>query len=315
MSAKVLCVDIGGTNCSLGLVDANNYEILFLEVFPTKKITSFTAHILSYINKHRLKTVCACISAAGPIINDKVKLTNASLTIDKKEIIKKTQVTDVLLINDFEALAYSTRVLDKKDFIVLNKGAEKGFVTTVLGSGTGLGKGILYCNTDCFSLASEGGHTQFPITEDDSLLAKSIKQETASSHVTYEHVLSGRGIERIYRFLQKKHYHKDPPSLSAKEISLSLELSCSKRTMELFTHYFARCARNFALDTLSQKGVFLAGGIIAKNAKIIRDEFMKHFTHHDTHSKLLSEIPVILITNYSVSLKGACFAFIRGLKQ
>ena len=70
----------------------------------------------------------------------------------------------------------------------------------------------------------------------------------------------------MYRYLNSKKYPNAPKRLSAVEISNTKTLNkCSQETFELFVYYFARAARNFALDTLARGGLYIAGGIAARN--------------------------------------------------
>ena len=56
-------------------------------------------------------------------------------------------------------------------------------------------------------------------------------------------------------------------------------------------------------------GIYLAGGILAKNLSHIQTEvFRQHFEENDRHRDILQAIPIWVITNYDVSLFGAAFA-------
>ena len=71
--------------------------------------------------------------------------------------------------------------------------------------------------------------------------------------------------------------------------------------------FYARAARNFALDTLARGGLYIAGGIAAKNRDSFSD-FMTEFVKNEVYKELLSNIPIYLITNYDISLIGSAYA-------
>jgi glucokinase len=73
--------------------------------------------------------------------------------------------------------------------------------------------------------------------------------------------------------------------------------------------FYARCAKNIALDTLAMGGIYIAGGIAAKNKEIFQtEEFIQSFEASLKRSDVLKQIPIYLIVNYDVSLYGACLA-------
>ena len=49
----------------------------------------------------------------------------------------------------------------------------------------------------------------------------------------------------------------------------------AKQTFELFYKFYARVAKDFALDELSEGGVYLAGGIIQKKPKLLKKTIHK----------------------------------------
>ena len=77
-------------------------------------------------------------------------------------------------------------------------------------------------------------------------------------------------------------------------------------TFQLYTTIYARCAKNFALDALALGGVYLAGGIAAKNLQLFEEpSFMQEFTDCGKQKEILKQIPIYVITDYNVSLYGA----------
>ena len=74
----------------------------------------------------------------------------------------------------------------------------------------------------------------------------------------------------------------------------------------MYARFYARCAKDFALNALAVGGVYIAGGIAAKNLPMFElPAFMKEFVNCGKQQALLQEIPVYVITDYNVSLYGA----------
>jgi glucokinase len=170
------------------------------------------------------------------------------------------------------------------------------------------------------SIPSEGGHGDFPAQNNLEIqLVEFVKKfRGISQPLSYEELLSGRGIESIYLFFRNKQELKD--TQYTKEIDIAddkasliskyknLDSTC-KETFRLFTRFYARCAKNLVLDTLARGGLYIAGGIAAKNKEIFSSkDFAEEFENAYRRIDVLKSIPIYVIMNYDVSLYGACYA-------
>jgi glucokinase len=165
--------------------------------------------------------------------------------------------------------------------------------------------------------ASEGGHADFPAynTFEHELTAFIQEREQFDCPVSWEHVLSGKGIKRIYDFLgTKKSYQETEVAqiiandrLNPDKISQYAQDDPQCRdTFSMYARFYARCAKCLALDMLALNGIYIGGGIAAKNIDIFQDEdFINEFTRCGAHSALLKRIPIYVIADYNVSLYGA----------
>jgi glucokinase len=74
--------------------------------------------------------------------------------------------------------------------------------------------------------------------------------------------------------------------------------------------------RNYALETLSLGGLYIAGGVAARTPELITHEiFATEFRSSPTMSKILEKIPVFLITNEESGLWGAALLGLQTLKK
>ena len=186
-------VDVGGTNTNIGIagIKGNKPILLFSLNFKTKELDSLLPAIkqtLKYSkDKFDIDIDIACIGAAGVVSEpgDYVELTNIDWNISAKEIMEKTSLTDVIIINDFQAIGYGINLLDaknKNDLYVVNfKKVRQKSTKAIIGAGTGLGKSILAFDSSIKAhvpLASEGGHSEFPVKDNFEIgLAKFIKEK------------------------------------------------------------------------------------------------------------------------------------------
>ncbi len=159
-------------------------------------------------------------------------------------------------------------------------------------------------------MASEGGHGDFPFQSpmEFDFVEFVKKNENRTHNISWEDVLSGDGIERMYHYFSGgngslrdgKGPHPD------KIFNSRHEDAASGKTFEFYTKAYARCAKNFALDMIALGGVYIAGGIAAKNLQMFQlPIFMDEFLNCGKQQELLKQIPVYVITDYNVSLYGA----------
>lgn len=303
----VLAADIGGTNATLAILEGD--EILHKERCATDTIEEFSTHINDFLARaasHGHETMRACIAVAGPVREGRAEMTNAQLVIDAKELEERTLLENVKLVNDFQALAAATQVhIETQE---LNTGTpEEGAAQAIIGAGTGLGKAFLTWKDGQAQIhPSEGGHASLATEHpEERVFAQELEQRNGHP-AEYEDVLSGRGLEAIYAHLQRSTYQQQPEGLDAERIGRTrADNPCSAEAFKWFVRFYARCVRNYTLEVLAKGGVWIAGGIAAKNADAFNEQFMHHYTEHRKYADLLAHIPVRLITDTEASLKGA----------
>lgn len=327
MPKNCMCVmgaDIGGTNSNFGIFQSTNGNlVLILSLhFKSQDVTSFTdliKDILDYLKqKYGITIKHAGFAAAGVVSEDHnyAKPTNLDVAIDAKEILQKTGLKCAFIINDFEIIGHGFNRIAKKDLVLVNEGKPpKRANKAIVGAGTGLGKCILTWNEErgrYMPLASEGGHADFAAQDQLEIdLIKFIQTtENFTCDVSWEDVLSGNGIRRIYRFFDYikngKKLGKDNGPHPDEIFNSRHDNEQSMKTFRLYTKLYARCAKNFALDALALSGVYIAGGIAAKNLPLFElPEFMDEFINCGKQQELLKEVPIYVITDYNISLYGA----------
>ncbi|HEV2721866.1 MAG TPA: glucokinase, partial [Thermoanaerobaculia bacterium] len=120
-------------------------------------------------------------------------------------------------------------------------------------------------------------------------------------HVSWERVTSGMGLVNIYEFLGGRGAD------GAKIAELADEGDAlALQTFAVFVDIYGAEAGNMALRVLSRGGVYLAGGIAAKNVNHFTDgRFMAAFLRKGRFRDVMEAMPVRLITNERVGLLGA----------
>lgn len=323
----IMVGDIGGTNSNFGffLSGDTNFKLVFSMHFKSRSITDFPLlinDILLYVKqRYEMKIVQSGFAAAGVVSEDwdYAKPTNVNIVIDSREILARTGLNCAFVVNDFAVIGYGLDLIHPHDLVLVNKGkardrANKG----IIGAGTGLGKCTMNWNKYVgrhIPVASEGGHADFAVQNQLELdLVEYIKkQESLSCAISWEDLLSGLGIERMYTFFCSRN-HGIPSAASMGKrgphpdeiFNSRMEDDHAWNTFELYTKIYARCAKNFALDALALGGIYIAGGIAAKNLPLFKlDCFMDEFVNCGKQREILSAIPIYVITDYNISLYGA----------
>lgn len=334
----VVGADIGGTNTNLMLAgDGDPPKMIASWHVPTAGYGNLVEPLSLMLGDARRRfgaTVGSiAIAAAGPVVEHRrCKLTNAPLEVDALAIESALGVGCVV-INDFEAIGFSINLLPQvhpQSLVELKRDqathAQPGGVKAALGAGTGLGKSILFYHRSLgfyVPSPSEGGHTDFaPQNEQEWRMAQSVRQRLQRDQAFYEDFLSGRGLAGIYDFLRQQgtvSAHAEEidaaPDRAAAISKYSRADEACRGAFEVFVAICARCARNLSLDLLAKGGLYIAGGIAARNVDWFTDgSFVREYERHATYAHILRQIPIHLIANYDAGMIGAVFAASRAGK-
>lgn len=288
-----------------------------------------------------VKPVSACFAIAGPVVNNTSQLTNLSWFLRGEFLSGALGIDSIQLINDFEAVGYGVLGLQPEDIYELQEGEpNKHSPMAVLGAGTGLGQGFLLpSGNEYIVFPSEGGHVDFaPQSDLEFQLRKYLIEKHGISRVSEERVVSGMGIISIYQFLRDRQYAsesaaigqvmdvwerragqrselEDPAAIISKAATEKTDL-LSQKTMEIFIRAYGSEAGNISLKFLPRGGLYIAGGVTAKNLELIKGgEFMSAFKSKGRVSHLLDEIPVRVVLNQHVGLIGSTIKAARNYKE
>jgi glucokinase len=331
----LLAGDIGGTKTFLRLVKPESPDRSeFEQRYKSLEYDSLVAIAQEFLAAagERLATAieipCACLAIAGAVIDRASYLPNLDWQINAADIERELQIPQVELINDFVAIGYGISLLHPEDLHTLQTGQiDRTAPKAVIGAGTGLGQCFLvHDGTDYQVIATEGGHTDFASQSPQQFeFVRYLGQQLNLDRISNDRVISGQGIVAMYRYLRDTSNLSETPDLAdvvkqwesetEKSVDPAAAISTaaiaktdplSQATMQMFLTAYGAEAGNFALKTLCYGGIYLAGGIAAKNLPLFADgTFMAAFSHKGRVSDLLAGIPVYIILNPQVGLIGA----------
>lgn len=206
-----------------------------------------------------------------------------------------------LLINDFVAQAYAClSPLALEAEVLMPGSAQPGATLAVMGAGTGMGKAALVPDGHggYAAMPSEGGHIAFAFEgEEENEYRRYLLEQTGEQYMTPNTVVSGGGMSLLHRFLTGEDL--DPRQVVDR-------LTPGTETLRWAARFYARVARDFALETLALGGLYIAGGVASRTPAIVEHEaFREEFLRSPKLSALLGRIPVYLQSNQDSGLWGA----------
>lgn len=316
----LLAVDIGGTK-TLFQLSSEQGNIILEQSFVSQDFVSFDLVLAAFLNQNQIKNYhieCACFAVAGPVLGRNANVTNLPWQLNADDLETTFNIEQVILCNDFEAVAHGISELADDELVTLQQGEPIANVPrAVIGAGTGLGQALLLPEADSSwrVLPTEGGHTDFaPTNRQQILLLERLIERFG--HVSYERIVSGTGLVMIYEFLRAYQQHDENPELRQAMItgepSAAISVFANEHqdklaveSMNLFVSIYGAQAGNLALAILPMAGLYIAGGIAAKNLQYFKQGlFMDAFVAKGKMASLMKKIPVRLILQPKVGLLG-----------
>ena len=318
----VLAADVGGTKTNMALIrrDGIKFEEIVSFTYASSEFNSPTEIIGDFTAKSKTKFDTISLAIAGPVYKQVVQATNLPWAISAAAIRSSTGIEEVYLINDLEANAYGLGVLGPENFRMIHEGdPEPEGNAAMISPGTGLGEaGMYWDGSHLHPFATEGGHSDFaPQTELDVEMLHYLQRNL--NHVSWERLVSGPGIETIFKFYAEVKGMEVPPEIgeSIKKgkagpliSARAAEGKCRicQHTIDLFLRYVAEEAGNLILKYNATGGLFIGGGIIPDLIhQLDLDSFLHYLQNSGRMEKLLRRVPVTIVLNEKAALLGAAF--------
>lgn len=316
----LLAADIGGTKTLCQLADEHGH-VRLQQRFPSQDFESFEQLLEAFLNLPDAQDVAitsACIAVAGPVEGDTGRVTKLPWQLDARLLAERFQIEKVQLCNDFEAVGHGIASLQPSELETLQAGEPNpAMPRAVIGAGTGLGQAILVPENDGWRvLPTEGGHVDFaPQTTTQQLLLEQVQKRYG--HVSYDRLVCGKGLETMYLFLRDYRQIKEnselriamlhgDPAAAISDYAVNHNDPLSTQALDLFISIYGAQAGNLALSVMARGGIYLAGGIVAKNiAKFREAGFLEAFTAKGRMQDLMEKMPIHVVLDADVGLKGA----------
>jgi glucokinase len=246
------------------------------------------------------------------VAGDRIAFTNSDWAFSRDGTRGALGLDELLVLNDFEALALSLpRLAPAQLRSWPGTAAAPRATLAVIGPGTGLGvAGLVPTPHGWVAVPGEGGHASLSAADDfEAALLAAVRREHA--HVSAERLLSGIGLPTLHRGVAAV-LGQPAETLSAEQIvarGLAGSDAVCSRSLDAFCALLGSFAGNVALVLGARGGVYIGGGIVPRlGGRFFASAFRERFEAKGRFQAYLQAIPTALITDTLAALSGAAQA-------
>ncbi len=307
---EVLVADIGGSNARFAMATIGEQSVTVGEMnsFRVSEHKSVADAANAFLQIEQSAPKIACFAVAAHVIGKIVEFTNSPWTFDTPMLRKQLNLTRLLIINDFEALAASVRHLSRSDLVEVKPGkGDKNAPVLVMGPGTGLGQALIVPDGDHERIiATQGGHVGFaPRGAEEIEVLRVLSRDF--DRVSIERLLSGGGLVNLHRALCMIAGAPQASRPAGEIASAALNKECphAVKTVEMFCAILGSAVGDAVLATGARGGVVLGGGILTKIETIFRASKFLDRVLDKGRMRAYVDVPIDLIVRDGAALVGA----------
>ena len=307
-----LLADIGGTNTRVALARAGRLIPGTIRKYSNEGRRALEDVLRDYMASEGVGALAgACVAAAGPVRDGVAEMTNLSWVIEVGSMAECTGADHVAVLNDLQAQGHALGHLAPGMMreILPGQPARPGAAQLVVGIGTGFNAAPVHEGPGGRVVPpAESGHVTLPcITEADYALKRYLEDKHLFASV--EHVVSGRGLERVYAYLSGH----DAARVPGEQIIAAMEKG-DPRAMEagrIFVTMLGRVVGDLALTHLPFGGIYLIGGAARGVVPWLEPFGFAHAMQaKGRFSDFLRSFPVRVIEDDYAALHG-CAAYLQ----
>ena len=319
---RLVAVDIGGTHARFVIATIGEDGTITLDEPVTLKTEDHASFQTAWEDFGRIQggdlPKAVSIAVAGPVGGDVIRFTNNPWIIRPALVKEKLNVDAYTIVNDFSAVGHAVARAPETDFLHLTGPDEplaaEGTIS-IMGPGTGLGVAHVWRDGagNYRVQATEGGHIDFAPHDmiEDAILARLRRRH---NRVSVERIVSGPAIVDIYATLARMEnratMEEDDRTIWQNGMDGSDSLAAA--AVDRFCLALGSVAGDIALAQGGFGGVVIAGGLGYRiRDTLAQSGFAERFRAKGRFEKLMSSIPVKIITHPQPGLFGAAAAFAK----
>lgn len=307
-----LLVDIGRAHAKLALQVAPYGDLLGTERLACCEYAGLKELLHGYLQmRDRPSIRRAAIVVGTAVTHDQVVLSDLSWSFSQLEVMSAFQWEQLLVLNDFSALALSLPSIDSQDRMSIGDvKPEAAGPIALIGPDAGLGMSGLLPNGygGWVPISGEGGHCTVA-ANDNFEVAIVAYLKRYMGHVSTERVLSAQGLVNLYNAVcYVNGMHASP--LEAGDILRMGQTegdSACGQALDCFCSFLGNAAGNWALSLGATGGVYIAGSIAPNLMRRLgQGRFRKAFESKGRLSTYLHRVPTWVLKDQPwLTLHGA----------
>ena len=304
-----LLADIGSTFARFALeIERGKFERL--STVKCADYSDFGSALRAYFDTVKDAGVRhAAVAISNPVEGDMVQMTNYHWQFSIEQTRVDCGLDTLLVVNDYTALAVGVPHLREDQRKQVGAGQPQArSVIGLLGAGTGLGvSGLIPADDGWISLGSQGGHVSFS-PADEREIAILEYAWTQYAHVSAERLISGSGLELIYRALNHIAGKPAEPLAATAITARGLKGQCVEcaLALEVFCGILGGVAANLAVTLGAFGGIYIGGSIVPRLGKYFdASPFRRRFEAKGRFSSYVANIPTYVITAENATFVGA----------
>ena len=336
-----LLADVGGTNARFGWLAEGADRVTQVATLPVaahagpvQAAQTYLAIVAQALGAAYRPPRAGAFAVATAVGSDDIAFTNSGWAFSRAATGRALKLDELLVLNDFEALALSLPRLSAAQLRVWHPaavaqartGAPAGIARAthgthpthpthatratraVIGPGTGLGvAGLVASAHGWVAVPGEGGHATLSAADDfEAALLAAVR--CVHAHVSAERLLSGIGLPVLHAGVAAVA-GVAAAALTAEEIverGLAGSDALCTQTLDSFCALLGSFAGNVALVLGARGGVYIGGGIVPRlGERFFQSRFRERFEAKGRFQSYLQAIPTALITDTLAALNGA----------
>ena len=323
---EIIAGDIGATKSALAWVVGTDhaYTVLYERVYASAQFADAALLLRRFMDDARAHAGPALtqptrltLALPGAVFGSLVTLTNLNWTVDAADLQSKLKIDTVQFINDFQAAADGVTSLTQHDLVRLNAAPPVAHgVRAITGAGSGLGLAWMMADAQgrYQTFATEGGHIDFaPANARQACLLAFTRefliQQNFTDHVSWERLVSGLGLDIIYRFCVQEAGGVAPVgTIDGAQIAAKAAdgEGMARAALDLFIDLYGAWVGNVALLYRPEEGLFIAGGVsIHLQTQVTSGRFLAACTDKGRMRNVVERTPISLIINRRLGVLGA----------
>jgi glucokinase len=310
--AYLIVGDIGGTNTRLAVVGSSGDGLSESRRFHNADFGSFGQLLSKYLADIQVSSAAAIsLAVAGVTSGRVVQLTNHPWSIDRDELSKAANVSNVLFTNDLQALGLSLAHARSAPAVPLtDHGAGQNLAPRlVIGVGTGFNAALVTQDSESerpMVNAAECGHMTLAIETAQELRLRDFLAR-GRGRASVERALSGAGLVEIYQWVAgdigPAGVELTGPEIAQQAVSNG-DPAC-REAAAILLKLLARTAGDLALAFLPRGGIYFAGSVARALAPLIPSVgFLDEFVAKGRQTELMRSFPLFLMPDDSAALLG-----------